>query len=424
MSPSRATIVCLVVCLLAPRSHADGSCSSPWENLGQELAGTNGLPGLVGSGPLAADTQVSLGLFNALGGSLASLVVGASGLDAAFKGGVMVPNPDVIVPQLTSAMGTVEISATWPAGIPVGTAAYFQWWVSDPGGPAGFAASNGLRATTPDVPFPASWVNGTDCANEPDVQSLVYDADTVILRQSQCTNFEGPFMYLLFGSDTALLLDTGAGNINIRNVVDREIANWLLDNGKTSIDLIVAHTHGHGDHWQGDSQFVGRPDTTIVGISTQAVIDFYGFQQWPHDLRQLDLGGRVIDVLGIPGHQAAHIALYDRNSNLLLTGDTLYPGFLFIFGAVSQGNFAIYKDSIARLVAFTSDKPVTWVMGNHIEMTSTPGVAYPYGTSVQPFEHTIQLGREHLLELDAAIQAMGSNPVQEVHDDFIIDPSF
>jgi glyoxylase-like metal-dependent hydrolase (beta-lactamase superfamily II) len=27
----------------------------------------------------------------------------------------------------------------------------------------------------------------------------------------------------------------------------------------------------------------------------------------------------VLDVLAIPGHQAAHIALYDRNTGLLLT---------------------------------------------------------------------------------------------------------
>jgi hypothetical protein len=61
-------------------------------------------------------------------------------------------------------------------------------------------------------------------------------------------------------------------------------------------------------------------------------------------------------------------------------------------------------------------------MGTHIEMTSTPGVAYPYGTTYQPNEHDLQLGLDVLVELNAAVQAMGGNPVYQVHDDFIIVP--
>ena len=140
-------------------------------------------------------------------------------------------------------------------------------------------------------------------------------------------------------------------------------------------------------------------------------------------LYRLDLGGRVLDVLAIPGHQAAHIAIYDHETALLLTGDTLYPGFLFIQGAISQGNFAKYQASTQRLVDFIADKPVAWVFGTHVEMTSTPGVAYPYGTTVQPNERDPQLLRAHLLELNAAVQAMGATPHVEVHDDFIIQPS-
>ncbi len=44
----------------------------------------------------------------------------------------------------------------------------------------------------------------------------------------------------------------------------------------------------------------------------------------------IDLGDRVLDVLAIPGHHAAHVAYYDRKTGILLTGDHLYPGRLYV----------------------------------------------------------------------------------------------
>jgi glyoxylase-like metal-dependent hydrolase (beta-lactamase superfamily II) len=128
-------------------------------------------------------------------------------------------------------------------------------------------------------------------------------------------------------------------------------------------------------------------------------------------------------VLAIPGHQEASIAVYDRETALLLTGDTLYPGFLFISGAISGGNFAKYKASTQRMVDFIADKPVAWVLGTHVEMKAVPFTAYPYGTNFQPLERDLQLGRQHLLELNAAVQAMGGSPSVQTHADFIIQPS-
>jgi glyoxylase-like metal-dependent hydrolase (beta-lactamase superfamily II) len=270
-------------------------------------------------------------------------------------------------------------------------------------------------------PAPGGWIHGCpSCANcPPPIQIHQYNADTYILRQSKCTNFEAPFMYLLFGQDKVLLQDTGAGGIQIGPAVYGVINQWLAANNQASIQLIVTHSHGHGDHFAGDSQFNGQPNTTLVGTSQTAVRNFFGITTWPTQIVTYDLGGgRVLDVIPIPGHQSASIALYDRQTGILLTGDTLYPGHLFISA------WTDYKASILRLVNFTAaaDKPVCHVLGTHIEMTSTPGVHYPYGTVYQPNEHVLQLTRDTLLELNAACQAMGNTPVQQVHDDFIIVP--
>ena len=62
------------------------------------------------------------------------------------------------------------------------------------------------------------------------------------------------------------------------------------------------------------------------------------------------------------------------------------------------------------------------MLGTHIEMSNTPGDDFPLGSTSHPDEHPLQLTRAHLLELEAAIRAMGDSPVYEVHDDFIIFP--
>ncbi|HZL99000.1 MAG TPA: MBL fold metallo-hydrolase [Planctomycetota bacterium] len=422
--PSLPALPILLAALLAAAPAS--ALGDPWTDLGQSLGGTSGAPLLQGSGSLAAGTQATLALTNARPGSPAVLVVGLSAIDAPFKGGVMVPALDALIALGTGPTGAIPLSASWPAGLPGGTGLRFQWWISDPAGPAGFAASNALLGTTPPPPtpgtFPADWIFGA-CATDPPLQVHAYNQDTYILRQGKCTNFEGPFIYLLFGQDKVLQLDTGAGGVPIQATVQGLIDGWLAARGQASIQLIVAHTHGHGDHVAGDAQFAGKPDTTLVGTSQAAVAAFFGFTSWPNDQVTYDLGGRVVDLLAIPGHQSASIAVYDRDTALLLTGDTLYPGFLFISGAVSGGNFAKYQASIQRLVDFTADRPVSWVLGTHVEMKSTPFQSYPYGTNFQPLERDLQLTRQHLLELNAAVQAMGSSPHVETHADFIIQPS-
>ena len=271
--------------------------------------------------------------------------------------------------------------------------------------------------------FPALWINGgPNCpsqgGSEPPIQIHQFNDDMFILRQSLCTNFEAPFMYLLFGEDTVLMQDTGAGGIQIGATVYGIIDDWLAANGKDSIQLVVSHSHSHGDHTQGDSQFVGQPNTTVVGTSVTAVINFFGFANWPNETVEYDLGGRIIDVIPIPGHHPAHIALYDRATGILFTGDTLYPGRLYF----PNGLVATYEASIQRLVDFSSDKPVCHVLGTHIEMSMTPGVDFPLGSTYHPNEHILPLRRDHLLELLAAVEGMLDGPFIDVHDDFIVYP--
>lgn len=121
-----------------------------WEDKGHALAGTNGLPNLVGSGSLQPGKVVTLSLSNAVASGSTYLIMGFSQVDAAFKGGVLVPAPDLVRgPWALDASGGLHLATHWPGGVPSGFISYFQYWTPDAGGPVGFSASNGLAATAP-----------------------------------------------------------------------------------------------------------------------------------------------------------------------------------------------------------------------------------------------------------------------------------
>jgi hydroxyacylglutathione hydrolase len=132
---------------------------------------------------------------------------------------------------------------------------------------------------------------------------------------------------------------------------------------------------------------------------------------------EFDLGDRVLDVVPIPGHHPSHLAFYDRTTRMLLTGDSLYPGRLYVF------DWPAYRASIARLAAFVADgKPVQLILGTHIEMSQEPGVDYEFGSDRHPGEHPLQLPPEALTQLADALATAGDIPQRIVRDDFIVFP--
>jgi hydroxyacylglutathione hydrolase len=265
--------------------------------------------------------------------------------------------------------------------------------------------------------LPKAWITGgPNCLEVPDWQIHEYNPSFYILRESGCINYEKPFLYLIFGGSKALLVDTGAGESDAAAVTGKLIAKWLKRAQRPSITLVVTHSHGHGDHIAGDKGFMGRPDTMFIPAQVEAVSKAFGIENWPEKNGAIDLGDRVVDVIPIPGHQAAAVAYYDRKTGILLTGDNLYPGRLYI------SDFAMYLASTKRLVDFTESRPVAHILGCHIEQSSTPFVDYPIGTTFQPHEHSLELGRAHLLELLDGLERMKDKPVKLGLRDFTIFP--
>ncbi len=277
----------------------------------------------------------------------------------------------------------------------------------------------GLEAGT----LETKWIAGSaNCLRntDPAIQVHKYNKNLVILRQNKCVNYEAPFMYLIFGAEKALLIDTGATRSAATFPLQKTVENLLVARygaeARADIELVVAHSHAHGDHVAGDIQFMGKPSTTLVGTSVSAVKKFFGITQWPTQPVNYDLGGRRLHIMPLPGHESSHIAVYDEQTGLLFTGDTLYPGRLYI------DDWAQYRTSVGRLVTYMANKTVSHVLGAHIELSTTPGVDYPIGTTFHQHEHDLPLTFETLELLNKRLLAIGSSPEYEVQDDFIIYP--
>ena len=121
-----------------------------WVDLGLGLGGANGTPVLSGVGDPIAGSQVSVVLENGLPFGMGCFVLGLSQWGTPCKGGVLVPQIDIIAEgQLLDALGEHVNTFTWPAGVPVGTTFYLQMWIHDLSGPVDFTASNGLAIVAP-----------------------------------------------------------------------------------------------------------------------------------------------------------------------------------------------------------------------------------------------------------------------------------
>jgi hydroxyacylglutathione hydrolase len=265
------------------------------------------------------------------------------------------------------------------------------------------------------------WIHGSPSPRrrtDPPLQIHAYDSRTIILRESKDISFEAPFLYLFFGSDRALLVDTGAttdpGLFPLRETIDRLIEEWLADHPHDGYELVVAHSHSHSDHTAGDSQFANRPGTRLVGTTPDAVREFFALGNGPDTIARFDLGGRELEVFAIPGHHPASIAIYDPWTRFLLTGDTVYPGRLYVF------DMPAFEASLSRLVQFAQRRPISFVLGCHVEMSQTAGRDYPLGALYQPRERPLPLSADRLEAIHSAAVSVADRPGGYAFEDFMI----
>ncbi|MBR1675845.1 MAG: MBL fold metallo-hydrolase [Clostridia bacterium] len=174
------------------------------------------------------------------------------------------------------------------------------------------------------------------------------DSETFAI--SEYKHFEQTHCYLLLGNEKAVIIDTGLGVSNIKNVVD----------GITSLPVIATSTHVHWDHIGGHHLFdkiavfkdekewlegnFPLPLNEVKKNLTKFPCDFpleFDVENYKiysgkpdvilNDGDTIDLGGRKISVIHTPGHSPGHCCFYERERGYLFSGDLIYRGCLDTF---------------------------------------------------------------------------------------------
>ena len=179
--------------------------------------------------------------------------------------------------------------------------------------------------------------------------------------------FEEVISYLILGSKRALLFDTGMGIGKISDVTAR----------LTRLPIIVLNSHTHFDHTGGNAEFsdIFDEDTPFTRTNEKGQSNVYsrdalapericghlppGVQPNSYSIRsfhvahrvkdgeRIHLGNRELEVIFTPGHTPDSLSLLDRKHGLLFTGDTFYPGPIYLF--TPETDFDAYTRSVARL---------------------------------------------------------------------------
>ena len=185
-------------------------------------------------------------------------------------------------------------------------------------------------------------------------EPFVYRDGEVVFRRIDDRTLEGngfqvynESVYLLEGDDRALLIDAGAWMPHLAETVAK----------LTDKPVMLALTHGHGDHVGGVISFpevwISPADTSMIGQGAR----HYGIKvNLLSDGEIIDLGGRQIEVLATPGHTSGSITFFDKERGYGFSGDA--------FGST---NLLLFTNSF-RTLANTLDRTLAYVKANDIKI--------------------------------------------------------
>lgn len=224
------------------------------------------------------------------------------------------------------------------------------------------------NAVLPAVPVISEWFE-------------VYEVADGVYALVEPYQYQETISYLITGARRAVLFDTGLGLVRLRPVVEQ----------LTRLPVDVINSHTHYDHVGGNAEFnsilaLDTPYTraNMAGFGAENLVTEVAPEAFCHeppagadkanfhtrpwqatrfvgDGEVLDLGGRQVEILQVPGHTPDALALFDRANGLLWTGDTYYDGGLWLF--VAETDLDLYAHSLERLLALLPE--VTWLLPAH-----------------------------------------------------------
>jgi hydroxyacylglutathione hydrolase len=228
------------------------------------------------------------------------------------------------------------------------------------------------------------------------------DAQTTALGEPRY--YQSNYSYLIVGETRALLFDSGSGTRDLSGLVK----------SLTKLPVTVLPSHLHYDHTAGIVSFrsiamIDLPATRADvenGKFTAGRYEYLGMfdglsaptftvSDWLERDSVIDLGGRTLKVLSVPGHTPSSVALYDPISHQLFAGDFVYPSRLYAF--LPGASLSAYRATTQTLLATLPADTKIWT-------------AHCCRTGEMPSAPWLTMG--DLRDLDAALAALQSGELQ------------
>ncbi len=188
------------------------------------------------------------------------------------------------------------------------------------------------------------------------------DAQTFAINEPNSSQYNTS--YLIVGDTRAVMFDAGSGERPAGSRSMREVAEQYSA-GKP-ITLILSHFHY--DHIYDAAAFDGvtlidRPEIRNDirdGVYTIGAWESLDMKWRPRKVAGLlsdgaviDLGGRQLVVLNLPGHTTESIVLLDESRNQIFAGDFVYRHLGGIIAFAPGADLTAYKKNSTRLLQLT-----------------------------------------------------------------------
>ena len=173
--------------------------------------------------------------------------------------------------------------------------------------------------------------------------------------------------FLFEGSTRTMLVDTGFGTLQLR-----EMAAELTD-----LPVFVVNTHTDKDHTGCNRDFKSiymhpaemdhYKNALPEGCHMEDVCPL-----WEGDI--IDLGFWKFEVILTPGHTPGSIMLLEREKHMLISGDTIQDGDIFMFGA--GRNIWAFQNTLKKIIDISDTFDTIWPSHGSCPLTKDiiPGI--------------------------------------------------
>ena len=178
---------------------------------------------------------------------------------------------------------------------------------------------------------------------------------------------DGVRSFLFEGDERAMLIDTGFGTLQIREMAA----------GLTDLPVFLVNTHTDKDHtgcnrdfkpvYMHPAEMEHYQNSLPEGCSMEDVCPL-----WEGDV--IDLGNWKFEVILTPGHTPGSIMLLEREKRMLISGDTIQDGDIFMFGA--GRNMQAFQNSLKKMMVMSDAFDSIWPSHGNYPLTADiiPGI--------------------------------------------------